>query len=253
MSMMGLNATNIGSIVTSGLIFNFNNAYGGYSGTGTALTDQSGNGNSATLGSGVTYSTDNGGVFTLAGTANNFISLDTSWASGGVVQGSANATTQCVWVRTTATNGAKLIGAQNSVPPTAATAYSNMMWIGTNGFLYGGTYSAGATINNSGVAINDGTWRYCCYVRSTGASSTQLYVNGAAIGSATSPANANETFASGRVIIGGGTTASSTWTNAFSGLGYLACTIGAVQYYSVALTAAQIVQNFNAQRGRYGV
>ena len=253
--MMGLNATNIGSIVTTGLIFNFNNDYGGYSGSGTTLTDQSGNANNATLGSSVTYSTANGGVFTLAGTANNFISLNTSWASGGVVQGSANPTTQCVWVRTTASNGAKLIGAQNSVPPTAATSYSNMMWIGTNGFLYGGTFASGpgATVNTSGAAVNNGAWHYCCYVRSTGASSTQLYVDGAASGAATSPTNANETFASGRVIIGGGTTSPSAWTNSLNGVGYLVCTIGAVQYYSVALTAAQIVQNFNAQRGRYGV
>ena len=254
--MLGLVASGIGSIQTTGLLFNFNNAYGSYPGTGTAVTDQSVAANNATLGSAVTYSTENGGRFILAGTANNFISLNNTNFTAAV--GNATATTQCVWVRTSATNGAKLIGCQNSVPPTIGSAFSNMMWIGTNGVLYGGTFAnppgggAGARVN-TGIVVNNGAWHYCCYVRSTGANSTQLYVDGVAAGAATTPAGVNETFANIRVIIGGGTTSAPTWTNSANGVAYLNCSIGAVQYYNVALTAAQIVQNFNAQRGRYGI
>jgi len=240
-----------GSIYTTGLLFHFNNAYGSYPGTGTALTDQSDAANSATLGSGVTYSTANGGIFTLAGTANNFISLNNTTfteASGG-----GSATTQCVWVKTTATNGAKLIGVQRtSIPPSSSVQFSNHMWIGTNGLLYGGTYGTTATIN-TGTTVNDDAWHYCCYVRSTGASSTQLYVDGVTSGAATSPNSQNESIISPRVVIGGGNMGPS-WTNsAGTGVTYLACSIGAVQYYNVALTAEQITQNFNAQRGRYGI
>ena len=238
-----------GFIHTTGLLFHFNNAYGSYPGTGTAVTDQSAAANNATLGSAVTYSTENGGRFILAGAANNFISLNNTNFSAA--SGNASATTMCVWVRTSAVNGAKLIGVQNTIPPTAATSFSNHMWIGTNGTLYGGTFGAAAVIN-TGTTVNNGAWHYCCYVRSTGASSTQLYVDGATSGAATSPTAQNELIATARVVIGAGTT-NATWTNSFAGLAYLNCSIGAVQVYNVALTAAQITQNFNAQRGRYGI
>lgn len=256
--MMGLAASNIGSIVTTGLLFHFNNAYGSYPGTGTTVTDQSAAANNATLGSAVTYSTANGGTFILAGAVNNFIQLNTAWTAGqaGGPNGSVNATTQCIWVKTTATSGARLIGCQNTAVGVTATNYSNFMWIGTNGLLYGGTfpYTSPAAVNaiSSGVAINNGAWRYCCYVRSIGVGSTVLYVDGVAVASS-SPTVQNEQFAA-RVSIGAGYNDPTSWPNQGNrGAGYLNCSIGAVQYYNIALTADQIRQNFNAQRGRYGI
>jgi hypothetical protein len=221
----------------SGLITWYDYAYGSYPGSGTSLTDLSGNANTGTLQGTPTFNTTNGGTFTLNGTS-QYISTTTSYAN-------PPANTICIWFNTTSVAGHKVVGLENTITGTAATAYDRQIYVGTNGLAYGGVYDTAIHTAISNAAVNNGAWQHSVLTYS--GTLAILYINGVAQ-TTTATTTSTQNFTGYYRI---GSYKLTSWTNGVDG--YFAGTIGPFQLYNRVLTAAEVSQNFNAERGRFGI
>lgn len=242
-------------IVTNGLVLCLDAANRkSYSGTGTVWRDLAGS-NNGTLTNGPTFGSANGGSIVLDGT-NDYVNIgdNTSlrFGTGNFAWG--------VWVKTVNTNTlASIIGKRSNTDPFAM----NFISFGTlvvSGFGFTGNASKrinfGLRFNNSNQYVGnsnndiiDGNWKYIVMVRNSG--SLQLYSNGV---------NQNFTLIhnSGTGI---NTDISLTGTNRFIGAttdgvgatSFLNGDIAYVHMYNRALTPAEILQNYNATKGRFNL
>ena len=211
------------AIVTSGLVLALDAGNTkSYPGSGTTWTDLSGNGNNGTL-NGATYNSANGGSIVFDG------SDDYATTSSSLVF-SANATMSVsCWFRT---NLLTLDG-----------AYFRRILNFTNnyGILLNSTsvgwYTNGASLI-APVNISTNIWYKVDYVY-TG-TQHQIYLNG----------NLQNTDTSSNAAIN-----SILWIGRYyaSNDGKLNGNIAQVSIYNRALSAAEISQNFNALRGRFGI
>lgn len=206
-------------IVTSGLVLCLDAGNTkSYPGSGSSWTDLSGNGNTGTLNNSPVFSSNNGGYLTFNGT-NQFVSFANSSTLANA------ATTIEMWINTTSVGITyQLLYGSVNYPKfylnTANLSYYNVT-------LYtGGTISASA-------------WYQIVLVSNSAISS--FYTNGALNGTGTG--------------VSWSTTASTTTIGkdpASSGQ-YFSGNIGLVRVYNTALTSDQILQNYNALRGRFGL
>lgn len=189
-----------------------------YPGSGTAVYDISGNGYTGTLVNGPTFSSVNGGVFTLDG-VNDYIDIP---------------------INMSATNYT-IIGASRYVIPSYGRTFSAK----TNNWLMGHwnstteNYYAEGWVSATSSGASDTNWRIYAATGNISDDSYSLYVNGALT---TSP-NANGSAGPNGFTIG-----SYNGASEFSN-----SQIGILLVYNKVLTAAQISQIFSAFRGRYGI
>jgi hypothetical protein len=220
-------------IVTSGLVLCLDAGNTkSYPGSGTAWTDLSGSGYNGTLTNGPTFSNTNGGGIVLDGT-NDYV--DTTLT--GVIN---DVTVEC-WFNGTKTARNHLWNFGNTATDTPPG--NNLMcdlndgydlWVfwnsgGTNRVRYNITGNFTDSTNRSLVFTHTGT-------------TNKVYSNGVELvitesGGTQSFSNVN---AAGSFNLGG-----SSWT--FGGTIFLA------RVYNRALSAAEVSQNYNALRGRYGI
>jgi hypothetical protein len=212
------------SIVTDGLVLNLDAGNPvSYPGSGTTWTDLSGNGNNGTLVNGVGYNSGNGGSIVFDGTNDYAISTQ------NFIFSSNNPLTISVWIKT---NSLTLDGAY----------YRRILSFNTN---YGisttttsvGWYTAGVDLITP-VTISTGLWyKVDCIYTGT---QYQTYLNGVLANSFTS------TFPA---------TSSQLWIGRFhsSNDGRFNGNIAQASIYNRALSAAEIQQNFNATRSRFGI
>ena len=217
-----------------------------YPGSGTTWTDISGNNYSGTLTNGPAYNSSNGGSLLFDG-VDDYVNF------GDVLDMGTSNITLSAWVRPTSTPGS-----DRTIISKAKAAVQNYRYsLGINtslkvvGFVQGnsgtGTDIYPATTN--ALAVN--TWAMVTMVLNR-ASVLELYINDikeTLIGSATISQWNNLDFQSDNPYrVGAYTTSDNvTPTAVFPG------NIAFVQHYNIALTAAQILQNFNALRGRFGL
>ena len=219
-------------IVSDGLVFNMDFANrASYPKTGTTATDTINN-LTGTLSSTPTFDTDAGGNFDLDGT--DYIDI------GAVTE--MNSTTKMTisyWCKKSASNKDMVIGSQlSSTNGFWLQWYSdgNVYWNPRNGSSYGRSYAL--TYTSDWICLT-GT-----YDGSLSQSSRcKTYVNGVLVldGTGTPPADF-----------------SSTAGNSFriSGLGgsfYSDGNVANVQIYNRALSAEEVLRNYNGLRGRFGV
>ena len=208
-------------IVTNGLIYDLDGAVSrSYSGSGLTVYDAETGLNAGTLINGVTYSSSNNGYFTFNGT-NNYINAgnDTSLqVSSGTI---------AAWARATSPGG----------------GYRGII---AKQFAYGMFYVDGvfvaydwqaASPRSSGINVADGAWKHLVLTFSGGAGS--LYLNGASVLSAVYNISNN----SSNLFIGAEANAGQ----------YAACNIAQALVYNRALSASEILQNYNATKRRYGL
>jgi hypothetical protein len=202
--------------------------------TGTTFTDLSGTTNTGTLQNSPTFNTTNflfNGTNQEITTTNQFIN--------------PQAYTTCVWFKTTSNSGSVLLQFENAQTGAGASSYDRRIWIGTDNFLYTGIYTGLVKYGRTGYSVTDGTWRYAsAHYDGTNLS---LYVNGALVVTYGSIGAAQNYTGWWRVAGYQGT----GWQSAFTG--YFPGNVGPIQIYNRSLTAAEILQNFNAQRGRFDV
>ncbi len=214
------------NIVTSGLILQLDAANTkSYPGSGTTWTDLSGNGNNGTLTNSPTFSSANGGIFTFNGT-NQFINCGNN-SSIQITVGTISA-----WVRTT-TPGASfrsIIAKQG-----AWGLFFN------DGILV--TYDWGnAQTRTTGLNIANGIWNHTAmtFTQTVGTPSNNaiIYLNGASVLTTTikhSNHNVNLQIAEANA-------------NQF-----LNGNIASAQIYNRALSATEILQNYNGTKSRFGI
>jgi hypothetical protein len=209
-------------IVSSGLVLCLDAANKlSYRGSGTTWTDLSGNSNTSTLINGPTFSTANLGSIIFDG-ADDYVNCGNG-DSLKLTSGTVN-----VWMKTTST----------------AVAYQGIVVKGANYgiYNYGGNlllYDWGTDTNrNSGISISDGNWRFITLnFASNSANNAKVYINGVLVYTTTmyKTSDANNL----NICSGGG------------GGQLLPGTIGSVQIYNRELTATEILQNYNATKGKF--
>jgi hypothetical protein len=218
------------SIVTDGLIVNLDAGYvPSYPRTGTVWSDLSGNNNHGTLVNSPTYSSDNGGSIIFDG-VDDACNIPIPNAS------SYSTITICGFIKWLSFGSDMFLGMTTYDVWTAGNClgYNN-----GNGNVIG---IDAATVTSLGLL---GEWKHYTFVmNSSGLLSTnKIYINGVSVGPLTA-------------VVGGDSGAPGFATNLklcdWNNGGYYAnLQYGNVMTYSRELTPSEILQNFNATKGRY--
>ena len=227
------------SIVTSGLVYCSDAAnLRSYPGTGTTLYDLSGNGYTGSMYAGVSYSSSNLGSLAYSGTttAVTYIGTSTRYLSTSM---SVEA-----WVKSTG------LGSGMSAGGIFGITYGFIVNLNANGslgyYMYN-TDSGSAVVlmsaDSTGVNFFNNSWHHLVCTKYP--SGYAMYVDG--------------------VLNTSGSTGSWSGTNIWvametclglnpnNNVYYLSGSMGPARIYNIALTAAQVSQNYNALRGRYGI
>ena len=227
------------NIVTDGLVFMVDAGFTpSYPGIGTTWTDLAGS-NNGTLTNGPTFDSGNGGsiVFDETNDIVEFTSIDVE-----------ENFTCCVWAKTDDTNRQTLM----------ANSYTYHVNNNTEGFLFNignsGTdlfLSLGRDlyyrISSTNIVTAD-TWFYAC--ASYDGTTIKLYYNGAETsysGQGGSPTTI--TYETNPLYLGGWKFGGNNYySNDFYGGNITQATL-----YNRALSSTEITQNYNAQKGRFGI
>lgn len=219
-----------GPIVTSGLVayYDAGNVLS-YSGTGSTWYDISGNSQNATLVNNPVYSTANGGnfYFSPAGLGNNYVTIPYN-----TLFNFTTALSFSIWVKTTQTaDGYLATKGENSFffcigPAGTTSGKASLFLTGTSG-----SWAQSTTTVSTGNWVNiTVTW---------GLGITIFYINGVSDSTSARPGTL-ATGTSGEYL---------SWRNApiFNG------NIAQFMFYNKALTSAEVLQNYNARKTRYGL
>lgn len=198
---------------------------------GTTWTDLSGNANTGTLTNGPTYSISNGGSIVFDGT-NDYL-LTSSVATYG------NNTTWEAWIYCTGNVSTYNMFMGRYLPYFGF--YTGNSFIFSNNIS--GTQQTIYTATN--LLLN--TWYHATFTTSYNGTNTTMktYTNGTETATGTF-AGAQGNY-SNKFMVGDGNNGSDTSWFPFPGR------VSNVKVYNRTLTAAEIRQNFNANRGRYGI
>lgn len=210
-----------------------------YPGSGSTVTDLSASGfGTGSLVNSPTYtSAGQASYLTFNGTNNYFLTPNLYT----MVQSTLNVTLE-VWVRTAADNGI-VVDEQGNLPVNSGWHDGQIVIV--SGTLEGAVWPYTTTVTGSAVTRN--AWQQYALTFNDATNTQTLYLNGASVGSSSiqrdfSPVSGGLWYA---VALGDITSLGDT--------SYLACDWSVFKVYNRALTAAEVLQNFNALRGRYGV
>lgn len=225
-------------VVTDGLVlcFDAGNAKS-YPGSGSTWTDLSGLGNNGTLVNSPTYSSGNKGSLVFNGTS-SYVSV----ANSSSVNPGTGSFSIVVWV--------------NSDPSAGGDGWD--LWVakranGSNGYYLGAANGLGVRFmlgndtssrtDTGFISYTNNTWAMFTAILDRTANTQTVIRNDNAESSSVTPSGGNYSN-TGTLSIG-----------ADIGMGafYVGGSISYVQLYSKALTTAEVSQNFNAIRGRYGI
>jgi len=231
--------SNFPNIITSGLTAYLDtDIYSSYIGSGTTFNDLTGNGNYFQLTNSPTFVSTEPKTFNLSGDSQHFLyyaSIGNPTGNTGISLPSANSWTCTFWFRTSVTNSNRnsLLSHMGSGPVYALMGVSNSVLIyyhydGNNG----GWLTKSATTN-----VADNNWHNVVFVNTN--NTMTIYLNGVLEKSSFSSTatNANN-YVNG---LGG------SWESR-----YFNGSISTFMYYNTNLSAAQVLQNYNAQKFRFG-
>jgi hypothetical protein len=205
-----------------------------YPGSGTTWTDLSGNGKVATLTNGPAYNSGNGGYISFDG-SNDYAITTTSLY---------NPTTfpdESVFVWWYPTAAGNIISELGQATPNAGWHDSNIE-ISTGGLISFSTWHGSLTNKVTSSAKSFNTWYNLGFVYS--GTTLTAYINGESIGTTTFTRETNSVL----FYAIAAQDSTNMGTNA-----YAAGRCGAFYNYNRALTDTEVVQNYNALRGRFGL
>ena len=218
------------NIVKNGLVLNIDAANpSSYSGSGNNAFDSSGFGNTATLVNGTGFGTTGGGTFNFDGT-NDYISMGTS-SSVKPTQLSL-----ACFFKINAIGAVHVIAGKQGTGSGAAS-YALVVQSGQLHFRI--SNSSGTEYNASTAFSNTATYNYA--IGTYDGSNLRLYLNGASVGN--SSLSISIVYSDSYPLLMG-YYANSIATN---------MNIGSMQLYNRALSATEVMQNFNAMRERYNI
>lgn len=223
------------SIVTTNLQLYLNAANSAsYPGSGTTWTDLSPNAYSTTI---VGAPSWGGTYFTFDGFSTQYVNTDQSL--------SANSFSIGAWFRTSAPGIKMLISKET----TAGHPWNYRMWM-NGGSVIGdvATVSVQDGIGSPGITYNNGSWYLAMFTRDD--TTWRLYINGTQVksqadGFTGSITNAQKVWIGRSAFTQGGASPSGSYQ--YQG------DIGQIFIYNSVLTAAQILQNYDATRATYGL
>ena len=227
-----------GGIVKDGLVLDLDAAKrDSYPTTGTVWSDISGNQNNGTLTNGPTFSSANYGSIVFDG-VNDYANCGTSTSLN------PSNITFSAWVKRTAAwgSGACLFWAKNAADYTSNGFYIELY---TNVTFSTNVITNGAATNyfkdsvNSNTSFPLNTWTYFSFTLN--GSTPAMYFNGNPSSLTILGTNAITSTSATKYIL---------W-NSYTY--YTAANIAQVTMYNRALTAAEVLQNYNATKGRYGL
>jgi hypothetical protein len=235
----GVTISPIYSVVTSGLVFELDAGNpASYPGTGNDWFDLVGS-NNATLPNGATYSSSNGGILT-------FDRASEQSAHAGDLGGALTTFTAETWVKfntldLTSGNATCTITEVYASTPLNYTIGCGMLG---NASLWQGGYFVGGAWHLAGTLVPaEDTW-YCMAVTYDG-TDLKFYVDGElndSVADATTPQSS-----------GLGIHIGERWDAPFYPQSFLDGSVPVVRLYDRDLSGAEITQNFNANRSRFGL
>ena len=211
-----------------------------YPGTGTLWTDLSGKGNNGTLVNSPTFDSANGGSIVFDG-SDDYVPTTLNLGSNPLPSHTIS-----VWFKTSVASGKKLIGIESTQTGTSLF-HDRHLYVGTNGKVYYGVYDSTFRYISSTISVTSNTWINAIGV-STGNNSIILYMNG--VIDTTGIGNGYSLYTTSYIKIGG-FLPTTEWPNSVSG-GFTG-NISQCQIYNRALSATEILANFNATKSRYGL
>jgi hypothetical protein len=223
------------AFITTNLVFDLDagNA-SSYSGSGNAWNDLSGNGFNATLMNSPGFS---GGAITFNGT-NQYATLP----SLGMAPSGAR--TICAWIKPSSTTGLRAIFGYGNAT-TQLQSYILHLNVVNSGEVY--TSFNNADYRTAGGSYDtSGYWNICSTYAGGALNTTnvKIYINGSAV--------ASTPLAAMQGSIPNTINQSYTIARAFNA-NYFSGAIGRLSFYSMGLSAAEVLQNFNADKTRFGL
>jgi hypothetical protein len=234
-------------LVTSGRVFHVDAGIAAsYSGSGVNWYDLSGTGTNATLVNTPTYSTSGGGSIIFNG-INNYANMGNATSLQFERTSPFSIST---WIKHTYTGaGSNIISKQLNTSPytgwglgTANRASVSYLEL----FIYNGSVASNSVIVDYPSGYSDGVWMNICvtYSGNSSSSGVVLYRNGASVAGTVITSSIGitiNTAASAQLSGRGG--AASFWPGS----------MGNAIIYNRVLSAAEVLQNFTAQRFRFGI
>ena len=228
-------------IVTNGLVLHLDAAQlRSYPGSGTAWTDLSGTGNNGTLTNGPTFNSGNGGSIVFDG-INDYVNV----GMNNFPSGSSSRTLSAIFRVTSVSGGKELFGfGQNT---GIGSRYA--LWIdGSN--TIGIEFAGSGVVTSSWAGVNN--WIHLTAVLpSTNGFSTLIYVNGIQPSTTTlgsdGTINTPSAGSGGVCYVGAVAGALAFFPHIFPG------NVANVLVYNRALTATEVLQNYNAIKSRFGL
>lgn len=233
------------NIVTSNLQLNYDAGwYNSYNGSGTAVYDISGNNRTGTLLNGTGFNSSGVGAFVFDGT-------DDYMEAPSFNVDTQNEFTLEAWIKLNAVSGSYSIIKKNT---------SNDNWpifsISVAGGDLEGYYSSavygqcleGAYTTNDPIV--PGVWYHVAFSKGTaGYTSMKLYINGISVpySNYLYGSHINNLASSTKPIHIGRSLDGTNWTQPFNG------TIAMTKIYNRQLSDTEVLQNYNAQKGRFGI
>ena len=228
--------SNLPSIVTSNLLSHLDSdVYSSYIGSGTTFSDLSGNGNYFQLTNSPTFASTEPKTFNLSGASQYFLyyaSIGAPTGNTGLALPSANSWTCAFWFRTSTTNSSRnsLLSHMGSGPVYCLMGVSNSVLIYHH--YNGGFFTKSATTN-----VADNNWHNAVFVNTN--NTMTIYLNGVLEKSSfDSTVSGPNNYVNG---LGG------SWES-----GFFTGSISNFMYYNTNLSDAQVLQNYNATKFRFG-
>jgi hypothetical protein len=222
-------------IITDGLVFAVDaGSERSYPGSGTTGTDLI-NSESITLVNGVAFSSANGGSWEFDG-SDDYISLPASLITA--LHGGTEASI-CIWIKNdTTVNG---VGTSGIIQLSGYNSSNGNLWFYNNGKTYLDIFRTSRVeqvfANNTEVSTN---WNLLTVTTTPGTNGWKCYMNGVLKKQVTGQNTVSVANIQGGLTLGRNN--SSRYTNG---------KIATCQIYDTALTAAEVLQNYNAQKNRF--
>ena len=225
------------NIVTSGLqLYLDADVYSSYVGSGTTWTDLSGNGNNATLQNSPSFVSTEPKNFTFNGT-NQYATISMSGLR--VVN-----ITEEVWVFLSSTSDQVFIGSQYGTSSNNSFA----IWVQSGAFAFG--VNTGGNFYYSTIStVSSGVWYHLTHTYN--GTTQYFYVNGTLVSTYNSSASGNITYDVNNTLLA----LAADWNGSgynVGATGYVNGKMPVVRIYNRALSAAEVLQNYNATKFRFG-
>jgi hypothetical protein len=222
-------------IVTDGLVLALDVAnVKSYAGTGTVWNDLSGNGNTGTLTNGPTFDSGNGGNIVFDG-VNDFVAISDS----NTLNISSTITLQCIFYINSYINWAGIVGRNNNTKSVYSINLSPTSQ--RLRFNYNNVSPWTSNVESTSI-ISTGQWIHSAVTYD--GTNVRIYLNGNLDKTQNIGAITFDTSSGFAIDVGYDNPGSNEYLNG---------NISQVLIYSRALTPQEVLQNFNATRGRYGV